>query len=100
MGVVSFSRIFFVCSDLESAGTYISRMFTPGLEGSGFSFTLLFIIAIGLSLHFIGHHVRTRFVDLSERMPTPARAAFWWVCLLAIINLRPLGVLPNAYFNF
>jgi len=100
MGVVSFSRVFFVCSDLTVAWVFMSRMFTPGLEGEGFAFILLPVTLLGFSLHFVGDHVRDRFVRGSEAVPLWARWVFWLATFYLLLAVRPLGVLPNAYFRF
>ncbi len=100
MGVVCFSRVFFVCSDLSVTWVFFSRMFTPGLEGDGFEFLLLPVTLVGLSLHFVGDHVRDRFVRWSESVPLGARWLFWLAMFYLLMAVRPLGVLPNAYFRF
>ena len=100
LAVVSFSRVFFVCSDLGVAGVFLRRMFTPGLEGEGMDFILLPVTLLGFSLHFWGDIIRDRFVRWSEAVPLAGRWVFWLAALYLLLTIRPLGVLPNAYFRF
>ncbi|MEE2828255.1 MAG: MBOAT family O-acyltransferase [Myxococcota bacterium] len=100
MGVVCFSRIFFVTSDLESALLYIQRMFNPSLPGLGFEAILIPITLAGLGLNFVGTGIRTRFIGFSEGLGLAPRFAFWLLCFIVLTSFRPLGVLPNAYFQF
>ena len=100
MLVVSLSRVFFVCTDLAVAGTFLSRMFTPGLAGEGFALLLLPVTAAGLTLNFAGDALRERFVRCSETLPLPLRWAFWLATFYLLLAVRPFGVLPNTYFRF
>ena len=100
MLVVCTSRVFFVCSDLATAWTFLARLCTPGLRGAGFSLLLLPLTLVGFSLHFVGDAVRARFVSGSEALPLPLRWAFWLAMFFLLLALRPVGVLPNAYFSF
>ena len=100
MIVVCPSRVFFVCSDLATAGTFLSRLCTPGLRGGGFSLLLLPLTLAGFSLHFVGDALRTRFVRGSEALPSALRWAFWLAMFFLLLAMRPVGVLPNAYFSF
>ena len=36
----------------------------------------------------------------SEALPLPLRWAFWLAMFFLLLALRPVGVLPNAYFSF
>ena len=94
------SRVFFVCSDLATARVFLVRMCTPGLRGGGFSLLLLPLTLAGFALHFVGDAVRARFVRGSEALPLALRWAFWLAMFFLLLALRPVGVLPNAYFSF
>ena len=100
MAVVGLSRVFFVCSDLAVAGTFLARMFTPGLTGEGFEVLLLPMTLIGFGLNFVGDGIRERSVGWSEALPLPLRWAFWLAMLFLLLAVRPFGVLPNTYFRF
>ena len=100
MLVVSLSRVFFVCTDLAVAGTFLSRMFTPGLTGEGFALLLAPVTLAGLGLNFFGDALRERFVRCSEALPLPLRWAFWLATFYLLLAVRPFGVLPNTYFRF
>jgi len=100
MGVVCFSRIFFVTSDLSAAGTYLERMFDPSLPGKGFEFILIPVTLMGFALNFWGSDLRDRFVSFSEELGLTPRLMLWFVAFVVVTSLRPLGVLPNAYFQF
>ncbi len=97
---VSFSRIFFVSADLQTAGLFLRRMVDPRVTGLGFEVILLLVIGIGLLINFRGTAMRTAFVGFSDRLPLPARLLIWAVVFLGIMALRPHGVAPNAYFGF
>jgi len=100
MAVVCFSRVFFVASDLEAAGTFFSRMFDPTLAGAGFELLLIPVTAFGLLLNFVGGDLRNHFIRISDHLrPTP-RLVLWLFAFVVVTSLRPLGVLPNAYFQF
>ena len=100
MLVACVSRVFFVCSDLATAGVFLARLCTPGLRGGGFSLLLLPLTLAGFALNFVGDAVRARFVRGSEALPLPLRWAFWLAMFFLLLALRPVGVLPNAYFSF
>jgi len=100
MAIVCFSRVFFVASDLEAAGTFIKRMFDPSLPGQGFELLLVPVTLFGLLLNFYGLQVRNFFVDLSDRLRLTPRLVLWFAAFVVLTSLRPLGVLPNAYFQF
>ena len=98
--VASSSRVFFVCSDLAVARTFLVRMCTPGLRGTGFSLLLLPLTLAGVCLNFVGDAVRARFVRGSEALPLGLRWVFWLAMFFLLLAVRPLGVLPNTYFRF
>jgi len=100
MAVVCFSRIFFVTSDLSAAATYLERMFDFSLPGRGFELILIPVTLIGFALNFWGADLRDRFVAFSEELTLTPRLALWFAAFLVVTSLRPLGVLPNAYFQF
>jgi hypothetical protein len=100
MAVVCFSRIFFISSDLGAAGTYLGRMFDPSLPGQGFELILIPVTLIGFGLNFWGAQARDRFVALSDGLNLTPRLLLWFAAFLVVTSLRPLGVLPNAYFQF
>ena len=100
MLVVCASRVFFVCSDLATAGVFLARLCTPGLRGGGFSLLLPPLTLVGFALNFAGDALRARFVRGSEAMPLGLRWAFWLAMFFLLLALRPVGVLPNAYFSF
>ena len=100
MLVAGTSRVFFVCSDLATAWTYLARLCTPGLRGGGFSLLLPPLTLAGFALNFVGDAVRARFVRGSEALPLPLRWAFWLAMFFLLLAVRPVGVLPNAYFQF
>lgn len=100
MGVVCFSRIFFVSSDLPAAGAYFERMFDPSLPGKGFEFILIPVTLMGFTLNFWGSDLRDRFVSFSEELNLTPRLVLWFIAFVVVTSLRPLGVLPNAYFQF
>jgi hypothetical protein len=92
--------VFFVASDLEAAGTFFSRMFDPTLAGAGFELLLIPVTAFGLLLNFVGADLRNHFIRISDQLrPTP-RLVLWLFAFVVVTSLRPLGVLPNAYFQF
>ena len=97
---VSFSRIVFYSTDLDTAWIFISRMLKPGVAGDGFNLILFPIIVLGLAMNFWGRPVRETFVRVSDRLPYPARLVFWTGMFLLVAVLRPSGVAPNAYFGF
>ncbi len=98
--VASSSRVFFVCSDLAVARTFLARMCTPGLRGTGFSLLLLPLTLAGFCLNFVGDAVRARFVRGSEALPLGLRWVFWLAMFFLLLAVRPPGVLPNTYFRF
>jgi len=97
---VSFSRVFFYSADLTAAGSYVARMFNPGVTGDGFNLLILPIVAVGLFINFYGRGVRESFIRLSDRLPHGGRVALWAAVLIMIVVVRPSGVAPNAYFRF
>jgi alginate O-acetyltransferase complex protein AlgI len=100
MGVVTFSRIPFVTADLGVALDYYRRMFTVGLEGAGFHPMLIVLIIVGFAMNFWGKEVRDWFVFKTDALPVPVAVVSWAILLFCILNIKPAGVLPNAYFNF
>ena len=100
MGIVCFSRIFFVASDLGSALLYIERMFSPSLPGLGFETILIPITIFGIWLNFSGASIRERYVAFCDQLSLRPRFVLWLITFLVVTSLRPAGVLPNAYFQF
>jgi D-alanyl-lipoteichoic acid acyltransferase DltB (MBOAT superfamily) len=99
-GIICFSRIFFVSPTLSSAWVYLRRMFSPAWEGAGFDTALLVAIAVGMALQFAGPGLRRFFHGFSDGLPPALRWAFWVLCFLVLLLVRPGGVSPNAYMAF
>ena len=75
MGIVCFSRVFFVAPDLETAGLYLRRMVDGASAGAGFDHVLVLATLLGLGWNFVGHRVRDGYAGLSRACLGPARRA-------------------------
>lgn len=100
MGIVCFSRVFFVSPDLSTAGEYLTRMFDRSSAGAGFGHVLVVATIVGLAWNFVGHRVRDGHAQVARSLPKVGQVAFWAATLLFLLLIRPGGVSPNAYFGF
>ena len=100
MGIVCFSRVFFVAPDLETAGLYLRRMVDGASAGAGFDHVLVLATLLGLGWNFVGHRVRDGYAGLARALPRAGQACFWFATLVLLLLIRPGGVSPNAYFGF
>lgn len=98
--VCCFARVFFRSPDLERAGVYLQRMFSPGAAGLGFEAGLLGLLAVSLLLQFIGPRLRGLYIKLGEWMPFAARPVFWFATGMLLLALKPAGIAPYIYFGF
>lgn len=100
MGVVCFSRIFFVAADLETAVEYLRRMFDLAAPGDGFSVLLVAGTLAGLGWNVYGHRIRDGYAALLGRQPAALQGVVWFATLWFLLLIRPGGESANAYFGF
>lgn len=97
---IAFARIAFRSPDVEVAGVYASRLVFGGGGGQGLEWPVWPVLALGMSLHFVGHHLRDAFVAWHDRLPSLARPVAWTVLAATILVLQPADVSPYLYFSF
>ncbi|MCB9506652.1 MAG: MBOAT family protein [Myxococcales bacterium] len=100
MGVVCFSRVFFVAPNLGTAAQYLRRLVDFGAPGAGFDRVLVIATLIGLGWNFFGDRVRAGHETIARRLPPAGQLVFYGATLLFLLLIRPGGVSPNAYFGF
>lgn len=100
-GLVSFARIFFRSENVESAFTYISKMFSLSL----FEFPEIFpqliilILAVFMWMEWIGRQNRFAIEKLGFQWAKPFRIAFYYTLVLLIL-LFSGKELQFIYFQF
>jgi len=100
-GLVSFARIFFRSENVESAFTYISKMFSQSL----FEFPEIFpkmiilILAVFMWIEWIGRQNRFAIEKLGFQWAKPFRIAFYYTLVLLIL-LFSGKELQFIYFQF
>lgn len=98
--LVVLARIFFRSTDLEVGLAYWRGLLQGTTTGQGVEWILLPIMALGLSLHFIGGPIRRGFEHLHEQAAPVLRPAIWLTVAYAILTLQPADVAPYIYFAF
>lgn len=98
--LVVFARIFFRSTDMEVALAYWDRLLFGPWWGRGVEWLVFPIMAVGLSLHFIGGPLRAAFERMHERTPPLARPVLWLALAYAVLVLQPADVAPYIYFAF
>lgn len=95
-----FARVFFHAPDVETAWSYLVSMLRFTARGEGLDLWVVSVALLGLSLHFIGAHLRSAFEAVHARIPWPARPAVWGALGVLLLTLTPDAVAPFIYFKF
>lgn len=95
-----FARVFFKAPDLATALAYFEGLGGPLRGGAGVDLTVLAVIALGLSLNFVGRPLQRLFVEAHVRLPWVLRPVAWTAVALVLFALEPADVAPYIYFQF
>jgi len=98
--IVTLSWIFFRSSTFESALAFLG-----GIAGGSWAATILtplglFLILLGMALHFLPPQGTQRLALRLRPMPAPLAAAAVACTILVIDAMRPEGVAPFIYYQF
>lgn len=91
--------VFFRAEDFDGACKVLQAV-THTHEGASFPAQVLFIIALGILMQWIGPVCFRVFTGIQSRLPWPLQAGVVGLLGGVILNLGPEGVLPFIYFNF
>jgi len=99
--VVCFAWIFFRADSFTRAGDVIARLFTAWGQPSPLVTTS---VVLAILVGILGQYLRPGAVAATlrgfQRLPLPAQATAFAVCLVVINTLGPEGVAPFIYFRF
>ncbi len=98
--LVVLARIFFRSTDLEVGLTYYGKLLEGSVAGQGVEWLLFPIMALGLSLHFVGGPLRRAFERLHESAHPLMKPAIWLAVAYGVLVLQPADVAPYIYFAF
>lgn len=96
----AWARVFFKTPDLSTAFDYYRVAFSFTTHGAGLDLGVLFLTLLTIFLNFYGRPIFNAFVNLHERIPTPARPLAWAAMMVALFTLKPFGMAATIYFSF
>lgn len=91
--------VFFRAKDFDGA-CRVFQAVTQTQEGMAYPIQVLFIIALGLGMQWLGPVCYRAFSGIQARLPWPVQAIIVGLLGGIILNLGPEGVLPFIYFSF
>lgn len=91
--------VFFRAKDFDTACSVLQAVAATH-ESAGCPAQILFIIALGLAMQWIGPICYRAFTGIQTKLPWPLQAVTAGLLGGIILNLGPEGVLPFIYFNF
>jgi D-alanyl-lipoteichoic acid acyltransferase DltB (MBOAT superfamily) len=97
---VSLAWILFRAEDSERALEILQAAVDFTRTGPGAPLLVWLVIALTLAMQLLGRDLRSLFMAIQERLPSPLLVlwcAFW---VLLILKLGPGGVLPFIYFQY
>ena len=97
---IAFSRVFFVCPNLDVAMTFIQRLVDVNSTGVGSKITLIYAIILGWIMNLYGNDFYLAITNQTERLSKLGQTLSLGALFVLLLLLRPGGVAPTLYFQF